>query len=126
MPQVNKTLLVPFTAQQMYALINDIESYPEFLPWCKSAIIHTRVESRLEATLCIGKGLVTQTISTLNTMIPGRQIKMQYAAGPFKSCAGSWDFIENENHKQCQVAFAINYEFSNSFAAMSIEPVFNI
>lgn len=125
MPKVKKVLQVPFNSQQMYALINDIEAYPEFLPWCKAATVHTRAETELQATLCIGKGLVKQTISTLNTMIPHQQIKMEYKAGPFKSCTGSWQFLTLENPDQCQVVFDIEYEFSNPFTAMTMEPLFN-
>lgn len=125
MPKIKKTLLVPFSAQQMYDLINDIEAYPEYLPWCKKAKIHTQAETQLEATLYIGKGLVKQTISTFNTMIPNIQIKMQYKAGPFKHCDGAWNFIATQDNMQCQVEFDINYEFSNAFTAMTIEPLFN-
>lgn len=125
MPYIKKTLLVPFSAQQMYTLINDIEAYPDYLPWCKTATIHTRAETQLEATLCIGKGLVKQTISTINTMIPNTQIKMQYKAGPFKHCDGEWNFIAVEDGDSSQVEFAINYEFNNALAAMTMEPLFN-
>lgn len=124
MPYITKSLLVPFSAQQMYSLINDIEAYPDYLPWCKAATIHTRAETQLEATLCIGKGLVKQTISTLNTMIPNSQIKMQYKAGPFNHCDGEWNFIALEDCKT-QVEFAINYDFKNALAAMAMEPLFN-
>ncbi|HSX20007.1 MAG TPA: type II toxin-antitoxin system RatA family toxin [Gammaproteobacteria bacterium] len=124
MPQVSKIVQVPFTAQQMYDLINDIEAYPQFLPWCKTATIHTRDATKLEASLCIGKGLVTQTISTSNTMVPNAQIKMQYKAGPFKRCAGSWDFVPAEND-HCKVVFNIDYEFRSILTAMTMEPIFN-
>lgn len=125
MPSVNKILLMPFSAQQMYDLINDIESYPKFLPWCKTTTIHSRDASRVEATLYIGKGLINQTITTINTMIPHQQINMQYKAGPFKSCEGSWQFNAVAEDTQCEVIFDINYEFSNMFTALTIEPIFN-
>lgn len=123
MPTLNKTLQVPFSAAQMYALINDIEAYPQFLPWCKSAIIRMRGETQLEATLCIGKGLVYQTISTINSMVPNQQITMQYQAGSFKHCHGSWDFKPVQTDT-CEVVFNIDYAFNNKLAALTFEPIF--
>lgn len=125
MPSVHKTLLVPFATQQMYDLVNDIEAYPKFLPWCKNAVIHSRAETQLEATLFIGKGLMQQSISTINTMVPNAQIRMQYKAGPFKYCLGAWDFASVEENNKCQVTFNINYEFSSILKAMALEPLFN-
>lgn len=121
---INKSLLVPYTAQQMYDLINDIEAYPEFLPWCKSATIHSRDEKNLSATLGLSKGPLNYSITTVNTMHPHSEINMSYAAGPFKSCAGSWKFITHNNAQQCQILFNFAYEFTNRLAGLAIEPVF--
>lgn len=123
MPKVVRSLLVPFSSTQMYELINNVAAYPEFLPWCKSAVIHSSAATALHATLCIGKGLLSQSISTKNTMIPNEQIAMEYQAGPFKNCTGGWQFISVAPDK-CQVEFTMQYEFTNMFHAMTLEPVF--
>lgn len=123
MTSISKQLLVPFTAQQMYDLINDIEAYPQFLPWCKSTTVHTKSETVLEATICLAKGPLSHSITTRNSMQPGVQISMVYSAGPFKSCAGAWQFIEQANN-QCQIIFNFQYEFSNRLTAFAIEPIF--
>lgn len=121
---INKSLLVPYSAQQMYDLINAIEAYPEFLPWCKSAVVHSRAETELSATIGLSKGPLNYSITTVNTMRPHSEINMSYAAGPFKHCAGSWKFIDQNNAQQCQVLFNFAYEFTNIFVGLTIEPIF--
>jgi len=121
---INKTLLVPYTAQQMYDLINDIEAYPEFLPWCKSATVHSRAATELSATIGLSKGPLNYSITTVNTMHPYSKINMSYTAGPFKSCAGSWQFIAQNNMQQCQILFNFAYEFASRLAGLAIEPIF--
>jgi ribosome-associated toxin RatA of RatAB toxin-antitoxin module len=120
---INKSLLVPYTAQQMYDLINNIEAYPEFLPWCKSATVHSRAVTELSATLGLSKGPLNYNITTVNTMRPHSEVHMSYAAGPFKSCAGSWKFLEHHT-QQCQIIFNFAYEFTNRLAGLAIEPIF--
>ncbi len=121
---INKSLLVPYTAQQMYDLINDVEAYPDFLPWCKSATIHSRDEKQLSATLGLSKGPLNYNITTANTMRPYSEINMSYTAGPFKSCAGSWKFLDRAHDNQCQIIFNFAYEFTSRLAGMAIEPIF--
>lgn len=125
MPNINRSLVVPFTAQQMYELVNDVASYPKFLPWCSATTIHTCAERTLEATIHIAKGVANYSISTINSMIPNKNITMQYKSGPFKSCSGSWQFITIEQNNQCQILFNIEYEFSNKITAIVAAPLFN-
>jgi ribosome-associated toxin RatA of RatAB toxin-antitoxin module len=125
MPVVNKSLLVPYTAEQMYSLINAVELYPEFLPWCKGTEIHTRSDTELKATLHLAKGPMTHSITTVNAMLPNEKISMQYIAGPFRNCVGAWQFVPSQDAKQCQVIFTMDYAFVNKFMAIAIEPVFN-
>lgn len=123
MPKVIKNLQVPYSAQQMYDLINAVELYPSFLPWCKSAAIHERSPSSLHATLEFAKGPITYSITTHNQMQPGSSIAMRYAAGPFKTCHGSWNFLQRDQH--CQISFVLEYQFINKIKQLLIEPVFH-
>ncbi len=116
--------MLPYTAKQMYDLINNIEAYPEFLPWCKNSIVHSRDEQKLVATIALSKGPLNYNITTVNTMHPNSEINMSYAAGPFKSCAGSWKFLSQNNTQQCQILFNFAYEFNNKLARLAIEPIF--
>ena len=125
MSNVNKSLLVPYSAAQMYNLINAVESYPEFLPWCKATEIHSRSDTELKATIHLVKGPLTHSITTLNNMLPNSQINMQYIAGPFRKCDGLWRFVATANPAHCQVEFNMEYQFINRLSAIAIEPIFN-
>lgn len=123
MPKITKDLLVGYTPGQMYELINAVELYPEFLPWCHATEVHERSDDELSATLHLVKGPVKHQIKTNNKMIPGSKISMQYVAGPFKTCHGSWDFLAEGS--DCRVMFNMEYQFSNKIQQMLIEPVFH-
>ncbi len=124
MPKVCKNLLVPFTSQQMYSLVNNIEAYPEFLPWCIGTKVHERSSNQVKATLDLGKGPIKHSITTLNTMRPFDEILMQYVAGPFKQCVGKWQFMQQNSGDSCQVIFEMQYEFNSKLKALTLEPVF--
>jgi len=123
MPTLHKSLLVPYTAKQMYDLINAIENYPEFLPWCKATEIHSRDLTQLKASIHLSKGPLNHSITTENSMQPHERITMQYIAGPFRSCTSSWTFAPADT--QCNVVFSMDYEFTSKLAALAIEPIFN-
>jgi ribosome-associated toxin RatA of RatAB toxin-antitoxin module len=125
MPKVQKQLIVPYSNVQIYDLINDIQAYPEYLPWCQSALIHEQSAKHIKATLNLAKGPLTYSITTLNNMQPHSSIRMQYVAGPFKSCSGSWDFRPLQDPQQSEIIFTMEYEFKNFMTALAVEPVFN-
>lgn len=122
MPKITKALLVRYSAEQMYELINAVELYPEFLPWCHASEVHARSAEALSATLHLAKGPIRHQIRTMNSMIPARKIAMQYVAGPFKTCHGSWEFVAEGD--ACRVIFNMEYQFNNKMQQMLIEPVF--
>lgn len=119
--RVTKNIIVPFTASKMYDLINDIDSYPIFLPWCSATEIHSKSSTSLEATIHVNKGPVNYSITTQNTMRENELINMQYKTGPFKYCVGSWQF-KPQQQNSCQVIFDIEYEFKNKLIAIGLEP----
>lgn len=125
MPTVKKSLIVPYSAGQMYDLINAIEVYPEFLPWCKATQVHERSATQVKATIHLAKGPINQSITTVNTMLPEQSIKMQYLDGPFKHCNGAWTFTTTKNPQQTEVSFAMDYQFKSLFISLAVEPVFN-
>jgi len=123
MPIVNKTLIVPFTTAQMYDLVNDLESYPQFLPWCRATEVHSRTHDALKATIYIAKGPVEHSITTVNTMQAQQLINMEYVAGPFRSCKGAWTF-DNLADTQSRISFSMEYIFKNRLTAIALEPFF--
>jgi len=108
----------------MYALVNDIESYPDFLPWCTSAEVHNRSEIHLLATVGIAAGKVRQKFTTENTMRPGHFIHMQLVEGPFKFLRGEWTF-QNISEGTSVISLSIDFEFKSKILKLALSGTFN-
>ena len=124
MHQVIKTVLVEHTALQMYQLVEQIEQYPAFLPWCGGADIRERQGEVTVATLHIDFHGLKHNFTTRNSNVPGLQIDMLLVDGPFKHLEGVWQFIAL-NDSACKVSFRLEYEFSNSVLEKAVGPVFS-
>ncbi|MDG6882343.1 Ribosome association toxin RatA [Phocoenobacter uteri] len=124
MPIINQSTLVPYSAEQMYALVNDYESYPQFLSGCVGAKTLTTAENELEAELHIQKLGISQRFSTHNKMIPNQKIEMQLLNGPFKNLQGAWTFTPFDE-QSCKIALHLEFEFSNPMIAMVFGKIFN-
>ena len=123
MATVKKSALVLYSAAQMYALVNDIEAYPQFLPWCRSARVVPTGPAELRATIEMAKGGIHKTFTTHNRMRENAQIDIRLIEGPFKQLEGCWRF-EVLRIDTSKVLFDMNFEFSNTLLRMAIEPVF--
>lgn len=116
MPRVVKRAQVPYSPDQMFALVNDVESYPEFLHWCRDARIVSRFENGVEAALDIGIRGIHKTFRTRNTLLPpgdgapGR-IDIALVSGPFRKLEGAWTFTATEGG--CEVRVDLDYEISS-------------
>ncbi|MCI0445671.1 type II toxin-antitoxin system RatA family toxin [bacterium] len=108
----------------MYALVNDIESYPVFLPWCSAAQVKNKELRQLTASVSLEAGKIRQSFTTENIMQPGCSIEMRLIKGPFKHLRGYWKFGPvNEN--SCTVSFDLNFEFKNKFLKLVLSSTFN-
>ncbi|MCH8079845.1 MAG: type II toxin-antitoxin system RatA family toxin [Proteobacteria bacterium] len=125
MTEISKTAVVPYTPSEMYALVNDIESYPVFLPWCTTAKILSKQEESLIATLTLAMGKIKQSFTTENTMREGSRIDMQLIDGPFKHLSGYWKF-NPEDQQSCHIQLHMNYEFKNKIIKYALGKVFYI
>ena len=96
----------------MYALVNDVESYPEFLHWCAGARVLAREESAVVAELDVGLGGLKQSLTTRNTLEPPHKISICLLNGPFQRLDGSWTFTDAEHG--CQVELSLEFEVSMS------------
>ena len=124
MPEVNKSVLVEFSPAQMYALVDAVERYPEFLPWCGGASVGYRDEHKTRATIDISYRGIKQSFTTENLKEPGRTIWVKLVEGPFKTLDGGWRFVPLADHG-CKVEFRLHYEFSNKLLAKLVGPVFS-
>ena len=123
MPEISRNALLPYPAVFMYDIVNQVEAYPEFLPWCGGARVHQASETELEASIKISVGALDKWFKTRNTMVPGRSIEIELVDGPFKSLHGRWQFIELEDN-ECKIELVLKFEFKAGLAAAVIGPVF--
>jgi len=110
---VDRSALVAHSAQKMYALVADVESYPQFLPWCDRAVVSVNEPSRTVATLHINFRGLKKEFTTENLNQPGVRIDMRLVSGPFRSLEGSWLFIPLWE-KACKVEFKLRYQFASA------------
>jgi ribosome-associated toxin RatA of RatAB toxin-antitoxin module len=124
MHKVEKTVLVMHSAEQMFALVDAVEDYPKFLPWCGGVDLHERTETSTSATLHINYHGIKQQFTTENLKTFPSHMSINLKNGPFEHLYGSWHFIELRENA-CKIEFNLNYEFANSFLEKIIAPVFN-
>ena len=123
MNQISKSALVVYSARQMYELVDAIDHYPEFLPWCRSSEVLTRTDKEVTAKLEIAYSGLHKSFTTRNTMEPGRLITMQLVEGPFKKLDGIWAF-EQLGEQGSKVSLDLEFTFSNRILAATIGPAF--
>ncbi len=124
MPVVSKSALVPHTSAQMYALVDDIIAYPNFLPWCKSSRVWHRDEDEVKASIELARGGIQKTFTTCNRLQKDKMIEVRLVEGPFKHLQGFWRFDEL-NETSCKVSLDMEYEFSSKILKITVGPVFN-
>lgn len=124
MAQVRKTVIINHSACSMYALVDDVVRYPEFLPWCGGVDLIQKNEVSTIATLHIDYHGLQQKFTTENHKTYPNAMKIQLKDGPFKHLDGAWRFMEL-NEEACKVEFVLNYEFANTFLEKIIAPVFS-
>jgi ribosome-associated toxin RatA of RatAB toxin-antitoxin module len=110
----------------MFALINDIESYPQFLPWCTSAHVQSRTDRELIASIGVRRGPLNSQFTTRNELTPNRHISMRLVSGPFKTLEGDWTLtpVEVPGQPGCRVDLVLRFAFANRLAAVVFEPLF--
>jgi len=124
MTTVSKSALVPYSASEMFELVADPESYPAFLPGCKSSRIESREGDTVRGTVEFAMGPVHKSFTTDNRLEKNRRIDMQLVEGPFRHLEGHWRF-EPLGDAGSQVSLELEFEFSSRLLAMTVGPVFH-
>jgi len=123
MRQVKRSALVSQPPGKLYALINDIESYPQFLPWCTHARVISRSPEEIVATIGVRQGALQGEFTTRNTLSPEHRIRMQLVSGPFRTLEGEWLLTPIEEHG-CRVEFDVRFAFRSRLTGALFEPLF--
>ena len=125
MPVIEKSVLVRHSAQRMYELVADIESYPKFLPWCGGARVVARDASGLTAEIDIRFKGLKQSFTTRNIETPFERIAMRLVEGPFSELEGGWHFTPLAQDA-CKVELRLAYKFDNFLLERLVGPVFHM
>ena len=124
MKTIHKSVLIWFSAQEMYNLVTDVASYPQFLPWCEQASIIEHHEHGVTAEIGMSLGGFKKAFTTHNTHIEGREVKIALVKGPFKALHGLWQFHPLGSERACRIELQLNYDFESMFGAL-VGPVFD-
>jgi ribosome-associated toxin RatA of RatAB toxin-antitoxin module len=131
MKTVRKSVLIWYSAQEMFDLVTDPERYPQFLPWCSHARVISRDEQGMEAELGLAFMGVRQSFVTRNEHIAHasgmREERIHLVSGPFSKLEGLWQFIPvgEAGERACRVELTLDYGFSNALLARLVGPVFD-
>ena len=123
MPAIHRSALVPYSSEQMYALVNDIELYQEFVPYCASSVVHAKDDQEIRATLTLSAKGMKKSFTTLNRLQKDRMMEIHLIDGPFKQLEGFWKF-EVRGDACSEVILDLEFELSNKMLAMVFGPVF--
>lgn len=123
--RVERSALVPFSQQQMFDLVNDVERYPEFVGGCVGADVLECGNNWLEARLELSKAGFKHAFVTRNTLFEPERIHLKLVEGPFKHLEGEWDFRALSD-TACKVTFWLEFEFKNRLLALAAAKLFEL
>ena len=126
MKTVHKSVLLWYSAEEMFALVTDIAHYPAFLPWCDQASVLADDGSGMTAKVGISFAGIKQAFTTRNQHVADREVAMELVDGPFSQLDGLWTFTPlGEGQRACKVDFTLRYSFANRALAALVGPVFD-
>jgi ribosome-associated toxin RatA of RatAB toxin-antitoxin module len=123
MKRIARSAIVEHPAGQMFALVDDIESYPQFLPWCVAAAVQDRTAEGVKATVTIGMRGLRTSFTTQNENRAGEAIDMRLVQGPFRRFVAAWRF-KPLSERACSIEFSLEYELSGALAR-ALGPLFD-
>ncbi|NMP26022.1 type II toxin-antitoxin system RatA family toxin [Rahnella sp. SAP-1] len=123
MPQISRSALVPFSVEQMYNLVNDVDAYPQFLPGCTGSRIIAQTDGSMTAAVDVAKAGISKTFTTKNTLTNNQRIDMQLVDGPFRKLMGGWHFTPL-SPEACKVELNLDFEFTNKLIELAFGKIF--
>ena len=123
MPLIRKEIDVSFTPAQMYDLVNDVEKYAEFLPWCSASEVLSRTDDEVRATLYLSGGGIEKSFTTCDRLQQNKMIEVVLVSGPFKQLEGFWTFEPTE--KGCKVVLSLEFEMAGGLLSFAFGPIFS-
>jgi coenzyme Q-binding protein COQ10 len=124
MPTHAEARFFPYTQQQLFELVADVEAYPLFLPWCQEALVQRKTPEDMEADLVIGFGFLKESFASHVRLFPWERIEVRYTKGPFRHLHTHWHFLPDRERGGCVVDFFIDFEFQHPLFRHMMEVVF--
>ena len=124
MGSIDRSALLPYTPEEMFKLVTDVEAYPEFLPWCSGSEILAQEDEGVVACIDFSVGNVSKSFTTRNVHRGCEEISMQLVNGPFSELQGFWRF-QRLGEQGCKINLSLHYDFSSRMVGMVVGPVFN-
>jgi ribosome-associated toxin RatA of RatAB toxin-antitoxin module len=124
MHSIERSVLVPYSAAQMFDLVANVEKYPDFMPWCGGSAVSERDEHGMKASVTISMAGLRQTFTTQNTHTYPTLIELELIDGPFSALHGRWEFVPLSD-EACKVVFTLRYAFSSRMLEKLVGPIFN-
>jgi ribosome-associated toxin RatA of RatAB toxin-antitoxin module len=127
MKTVHKSVLIWYSAEEMFALVTDVPKYAEFLPWCDRASVVAVEPDGMKAEIGIAFSGIHQTFTTRNTHVAGREVHIKLVDGPFSNLDGCWKFqpLGEGGQRACKVTLELQYDFKNAALSTLVGPVFD-
>ena len=122
--KIERSALVRHSASEMFALVSDIEAYPEFLPWCGDALRHDETEGQVTASLQVVRGGISQRFTTRNHLDPHNSIHMELVDGPFRYLRGCWHFLALREDA-CKVKLELEFDVDGRVARFAFGNIFH-
>lgn len=123
MVTIERSALVNFSAQQMYALVGDIEQYPQFMQGCIAAEVLSRTETEVIGRLTLGKAGIKYSFTTCNRLLPNEAMEMSLVEGPFNNFGATWRFLAL-TPDACKVSLHMNFDWSGGLLGSAMERLF--
>lgn len=124
MTTIQRAMIVPYSTEQMYDLVNNIERYPEFLPWCVASTILSRNEDEVYATLILSYGGLRKSFSTCNRLQKNKMIEIRLVDGPLSQLEGFWRF-EAISETSSQVLLDLEFEIAHKLLNLPFQAIFH-
>ncbi|MEK1906565.1 MAG: type II toxin-antitoxin system RatA family toxin, partial [Pseudomonas sp.] len=121
--RIQRSALLPYPAQALYDLVNDVASYPQFLPWCAASEVLEVSEASMRASLTVAKASISQRFMTRNRLVPGKSIEMQLEEGPFSQLQGVWEF-KSLGEKACKISLDMTFDYAGPLVRATLGPLF--
>ena len=119
MAALERSALVPFSAERMFALVNDVRRYPEFVPWCAGAEVLAETDALIEASLRLKRGGVEHRFTTRNTLTPFTAMRLELVDGPFTTFTGDWTF-KALGEDACKIGLTLTFQYRGRLATAAL------